>query len=215
MKSDYKSNGHGHGSEGPAAAPLRNVDVGHEIDHVHIRSIVTFLVFLTIMTIGSYFLMWGMFRILNGQERVKELESPRSPVAMTSDERLPPEPRLQSAPGFGEALQKETGAKQSEKSAGPREPPKDPLWEIDTLREHWDAILNDGVKDQSGRVLILPIEDAKKALLEQSWPPHAFTYEQMRRKMFPQSVPVESTPSLAIEMPTAASSGRTTEKRRQ
>jgi hypothetical protein len=198
MKSDYNSNGRERGEAMADVAPLRDVELGHEIDHVHIRGIVTFLVFLTIMTIGSYLLMWGMFRMLNSQERGKELQSPRSPVAMTSGERLPPEPRLQSAPGFGEALQKETGAKQSEKSAEPREPPKDPLWEINTLREHWDGVLKDGARNESGRVLILPIEETKKALLQQGLP-----------------VSADAKPDLAIEMPTAASSGRTTEKRRQ
>ena len=195
MKSDYKGNGNDHGPETVGRSQPRDVDVGHEIDHVHIRGIVTFLVALTIMTIGSYLLMWGMFRILNSQEQARE--SRRSPMAMTSNERLPPEPRLQSAPGFGQGLQKEAAAKQAEMSAESREP-KDPLWEINVLREHWDVILKDGVKDQSGRVLILPIEDAKKALLQQGLP-----------------VLADSKADVTVEMPTAASSGRTTEKRKQ
>ena len=185
MESDYSDKGKNHDS----------ADVGHEIDHVHIRGIVTFLVGLTILTVVSYLLMWGMFRVLNSREQTKE--PPPSPMAMTSNQRLPPEPRLQSAKGFGEGLEKETGTRPSEASAETRDP-KDPLWEINVLRGHWDAVLKDGVKDQNGRVLILPIEVAKQALLQQGVP-----------------VQEDSKPGVAIEMPTAASSGRTTEKRRQ
>lgn len=198
MKSDQKDHGHKHDT--PAMSYIRSVEAGHEIDRVHIRGIVNFLIFLTILTIVSCLLMWALFRVLNGQEQGKEAQSPPSPVAMSRAERLPPEPRLQSAPGFAEELQKETMAKGSETSVGANgsEPPKDPLWEINVLREHWDGVLKDGVKNDSSRVLIMPIEEAKKELLKQGLP--ALT---------------DAKPDSAIEMPTAASAGRTTEKRRQ
>ena len=149
-------------TETPDVSPIRNVDVTHELSDVNLRGILTFLGGLTVMTIAVYLLMWGMFRALSTQEK----DAPPSPVAMTSDERLPPEPRLQGAPGFGAELEKQAGVKEAEETRKP----KDPLWEINALREHWKATLENGVKDPSGKVIVLPIEEAKTELLRRGLP---------------------------------------------
>ena len=170
MKSDYPGNGHEHVTETADVSHIKNVDVTHEMSDVNVAAILKFLGGLTVMTIAVYLLMWGMFRMLYSREETKEPQA--SPLAMTSKERLPPEPRLQSAPGFAEGLEKEAGAKEGSESAGSATP-KDPLWEINLLREHWTAILDQGVKDQSGKVVVLPINDAKKELLRQGLPVRA------------------------------------------
>jgi hypothetical protein len=170
MKSKHGSNGHGHVTETPDVSHIRNVDVTHELSDVNIRGIITFIVGLTVMTVAVYLLMWGMFRALSEAEAKKE--APASPMAMTGTQRLPPEPRLQGAPGFAEELEKEAGVKEGEKSEGPPKP-KDPLWEIKVLREHWESTLKNGAKDQSGKVVVLPIEDAKRELLKQGLPVRA------------------------------------------
>jgi hypothetical protein len=194
MKSEHSGNGREQATETPDVSHLRNVDVAHEMSDVHIRGIVTFIVGLTVMTVAVYLLMWGMFRLLNTQETKKDL--PESPMAMRGKDRLPPEPRLQSAPGFGEDLEKEAGVKPAlELELSPR----DPLWEINVLREHWEHTLTNGAKDQSGKLVVLPIDEAKKELLKQGLPART-------------SQPPEGGPD---DMPTAASSGRVTEKRRQ
>lgn len=167
MKSKLGSNGHGHVTETPDVSHLRNVDVTHELSDVNIRGIITFIVGLTVMTIAVYLLMWGMFRALSEAEIKKEREA--SPMAMSAAERLPPEPRLQGAPGFAEELEKEARVKEGEKSEGAPKP-KDPLWEIKVLREHWESTLKNGAKDRSGKVVVLPIEDAKRELLKQGLP---------------------------------------------
>jgi hypothetical protein len=167
MKSKHNGNGNVHVTETPDVSHIRNLDVTHETSDVSVGSIAKFIGGLTIMTIAVYFLMWGMFRVLNAQQE----DEPTSPMAMSKKERRPPEPRLQSAPGFGEELEKETAAKgEAHAPATGEESPKDPLWEIKVLREHWKMTLDHGVKDESGKVIVLPIEDAKKALLRQGLP---------------------------------------------
>ena len=187
MQSDYSGNGRKHVTETPDVSHIRNVDVTHEMSDVHIRGILTFIAGLTVMTIVVYLLMWAMFRVLFAQEEKKE--PPPSPMAMSARERLPLEPRLQSAPGFGEELEKESGAKESQQMDGA---PKDPLWEINVLREHWEFTLKNGAKDQSGKVVILPIDEAKQELLKQGLPTRSN----------------EPATADSNELPTAASSGR-------
>jgi hypothetical protein len=190
MKSDHHSNGHEHVSETADVSHIRSVDVTHELADVNIAAILKFLGGLTVMTIAVYLLMWGMFRMLNSQETSKEAETPPSPLAMSTTERLPPEPRLQSAPGFAEALEKEAGVKEGSADSVK---PKDPLWEINLLRGHWTAIIDQGVKDTSGNVVVMPITDAKKELLKQGLPVRA-----------------NGTAENDFALPTAASSGRET-----
>lgn len=169
MKSEHSGNGQAHVTETPDVSHIRNVDVTHEMSDVHVQGITTFIAGLTVMTIVVYLLMWGMFRVLTTREEKQDNNDPPSPMAMTGKERLPPEPRLQSAPGFAEELDKEAGGKESEHAQGlPK--PKDPLWEINVVRTHWESILKNGAKDQSGRFVILPIGEAKKELLKQGLP---------------------------------------------
>ena len=164
MKSKHNGNGHGHITETPDVSHIRNLDVTHETSDVSVGSIATFIGALTVMTIAVYVLMWGMFRLMEAREQ----DDPVSPMAMSQKERLPPEPRLQSAPGFAEELDKQAAVKsEAHAEAKGEEQPKDPLWEIRLLREHWKTILEKGVKDPSGKVVVMPIEDAKKELLKQ------------------------------------------------
>ncbi|HEV7395795.1 MAG TPA: hypothetical protein VGN86_04730 [Pyrinomonadaceae bacterium] len=170
MKSKHNGNGHGHVTETPDVSHIRNLDVTHETGDVYVRGIVTFLLGLSAMTVIVYLLMWGMFRILYAQEEARD-DSP-SPMAMSSQERLPPEPRLQSAPGFAADLAKE-GEKKAEGHPGEVEnsgKPRDPLFEIKVLREHWKMTLESGEKDPSGKVIVRPIEEAKKELLNKGLP---------------------------------------------
>ena len=158
-----KHNGHEHVTETPDVSHIRNIDVTHETGDVYVPAIAKFILGLTVMTVAVYLLMWGMFRVFSAQEGRKNQPSP---VAVTG-ERLPPEPRLQSAPGFAEDLAKQAGVKEEGEA---RRNPNDPLWEIQVLREHWKNTLDHGEKDQSGKVVVIPIEDAKKELLKKGLP---------------------------------------------
>lgn len=167
MKAKHNGNGNVHVTETPDVSHIRNLDVTYETSDVSVGSIAKFIGGLTIMTVAVYLLMWGMFRVMSAQEE----DEPVSPMALSQKERLPPEPRLQSAPGFAEELRKEVAVKGEEHAQTLKEEaPKDPLWEIRVLREHWKTALENGVKDPSGKVLVMPIEEAKKELLRQGLP---------------------------------------------
>jgi hypothetical protein len=161
----------GHVTETPDVSHIKNVDVNHEISDVNVPGIVKFLVGLSVLTVVTFVLMWGMFRAL--EKKVKE--PPRSPMALTEKDRLPPEPRLQGAPGFAEDLEKTTAVKKEEVAPAPAITPgaplpNDPLYEIKVLRRHWDDVLANGPADQSGRRYGMPIEKAKEEILKQGLP---------------------------------------------
>src|SRR5258707_5435982 len=141
-----------HVTETPDVSYIKNVDVTHEISDVYVPGIVKFLVALSVLTIATFFLMWGLFRSFESTST----EAPASPMAVTERDRLPPEPRLQGAPGFAEDLEKTTTVRKEEPTSGPAitagaPQPKDPLYEINILRRHWNDVLENGPVDQGGK----------------------------------------------------------------
>ena len=158
-----------HVTETPDVSYIQNVDVTHETSDVYVSGIVKFLVGLSVLTIATFLLTWGLFRAFQNQAT----ETPRSPMAQTEKDRLPPEPRLQGAPGFAEDLEKTTATKKEESgsaiTAGAAQP-KDALYEINILRRHWSDVLTNGPVDQSGKRYGMPIEKAKEEILKQGLP---------------------------------------------
>ena len=187
----------GHVTETPDVSHIKNIDVTHEVSDVNVPALLKFVGALTLMTIAVYFLMWGLFRFFNTQ--VTQQEPPPGPLALTEQEKLPPEPRLQGAPGFGEDLAKSAG------DSGQQKPdqPKDPLWEIRVLRQQWGHQLSTGATDSSGKPVGIPIEEAMKKVLEQGLPSRS------------QPGSEQEFPEQEISTPTAASSGRVTRKGKQ
>ena len=155
----------GHITETPDVSYIKNVDVTHEVSDVYISGIARFAVGLSILMIGSFLLVWGMFRVFDARIR----EPQRSPMALSDKERLPPEPRLQGAPGFGEGLEK-TGTTESGAIAGTGNQPKSPLWEIKAVRDQWNDVLEHGPIDKDGKRYGMPIERAKEEILKQGLP---------------------------------------------
>ncbi len=186
---------HGHKTETPDVSHIRNVEVSHEMSDVDVKGILMFAVALTVMTVVVYLLMLLMFKVLNKQEVGKEQKP--SPMALSEKERLPPEPRLQGAQGFSEGLNKSAGITETEDE---RKKPKDPLWEIRILRQQWNDVLEHGAKDKDGKVVGLPIDEAMKRILEGNGLP---SRSQARGD------------ADSMQTPTAASSGRMTEKGKQ
>src|SRR6266850_1367581 len=158
-----------HITETPDTSYIKNIDVTHEVSDVYIAGIAKFAVGLFILMVASFVLMWALFRILESQT----VEPPPSPMALSEKDSLPPEPRLQSAPGFGEDLektaeaQKEKRAELSPQITGNTPAPKDPMWEIRVLRDQWNEVLKNGPVDQNGRHFGMPIEQAKEEALKQ------------------------------------------------
>ena len=191
-------NGHGRIRETPDVSHIQNVDVTHESSDVNIGGILKFVVGLTIFGIIVQILTWGMFRFFNAQEK----EPPQGPMAMTKEERLPPEPRLQAAPGFGVKLVNGQWVSLEK---------REPQAEYRVLREQWERQLNckdhdDKRADEThgepvaveARPACMPIDTALEKLFEG------------------QGLPVRAQATNSgnpdIALPTAASSGRVTGK---
>jgi hypothetical protein len=83
----------------PAGAPrdeMENPDVHHETSDVNIRAILGFGAGLIGVTIVVLFLVWLLFGYFTSREAH---QAPAEyPLAASQGERMPPEPRLQSAP---------------------------------------------------------------------------------------------------------------------
>lgn len=191
-KHEHNGSGHGHVTETPDVSHIKNVDVTHEASDVSVGGILKFVLGLTIFGIIVHVLMWGMFRFFNAQEATKEPK--QGPMAMTKEERLPPEPRLQAAPGFGVKLVDGQWVPLDR---------REPEAEYRILREQWERQLNckDSDAKHSGEQEIarspacLPIETAIDKLFEG------------------QGLPVrapETGKAGPVALPTAASSGRVT-----
>ena len=170
MSSEQKSKGHV--TETPDTSHIKNVDVTHETSDVQVGSIAKFVVGLFVLTVATYVVLWGMFVFLERNELKIEQQHPRPPMALSGDERMPPEPRLQSAPGFGAKLEHEaaSSAEKHEAKPTPSPSPKDPLWEIDVLNKQWRDTLEHGPVDEHGKRYGMPIEKAKEEVLKQGLP---------------------------------------------
>ena len=164
------SNKKEHVTETPDSSYIRNLDTAHELSDVQVGGVVKFVVGLFVMTVAVFFLTWGMFRMFEARSP----EPPRSPMALSGEARLPPEPRLQGAPGFGETLEKSATLTPAEGSEAPGATrsgnPKNPLWEIEALRKQWEDVLKHGPIDQNGKRYGMPIEKAKEDILKQGLP---------------------------------------------
>ena len=180
----------GHKTETPDVSHIRNVDVTHEMSDVDVKGILTFAVALTVMTVAVYLLMLLMFNVLNKQEVSKEQKP--SPMALSDKERLPPEPRLQAAPGFG--VDQRNGQRVDLSLRAPQE-------EYQVVHKQWEQVLNEGARDQNGNIVGLPIDEAMKKVLEGTG--------------LPSRLQAPGNSDYSVQTPTSASSGRVTERGRQ
>jgi hypothetical protein len=205
-RNGHQGNGHGHVTETPDVSHIKNIDVTHEASDVNVGGIVKFVIGLTVFAIVVQLLMWGMFRFLNSQEEGRD-PAP-GPMAMTEQERRPPDPKLQSAPGFGVKL--ENGQWLPLENTEPQA-------EYRALLEQWQSQLNcapeqtsdahnPGAERKTPSQPCMPIDQAMQKVLEGKGLPSRPQAETN------QGGPAED---YGINMPTAASSGRMTEKRRQ
>ena len=194
MTRKEKSNGHkgdGHRTETPDVSHIRNVEVTHEASDVNVRAVLTFVLVLTIATATVSLGLWLLFRYFDAEEAK---EKPPGRMAVSGHERLPPEPRLQAAPGFAVTL--EDGQRVNlEKNA--------PQMEYRVLRQQWESELRGELKDKSGNAIAMPIDQAIQQVVSGEGLP-------TRAKTAPDKLQ-----DYAISLPTAASSGRETEKRLQ
>lgn len=128
----------------------------HEDNEIRLKGIIYFAVGLVGLIVVTFGLMWALLNVL--KDFHKENADPANPMAMSEKEKLPPEPRLQGAPGFG--IDTETGRVNLELSA--------PQLEYRELHKQWMELWEHGQKDsKSGMMAVMPIEEATKKFLEQ------------------------------------------------
>src|SRR5215470_12702877 len=148
-----KQSGNGHKTETPDVSHIRNVEVTHETSDIDVHGVLTFVVALTVLTIGVYITMILLFNNFKGQA-AKEVKP--GPMALSQQERLPPEPRLQAAPGFGVTL--EDGNRVNLQTKAPQA-------EFQALNDQWDRELKGEMKDAAGNPKTIPIDDAIKQIV--------------------------------------------------
>jgi hypothetical protein len=196
VRSGHNVNGNDdrHATETPDVSHIKNPDVMHEASDVNVSVVAKFVGALTVMGIVVFVWMWGLFRLLDTQEETKE-PTP-GPMAMSPQERLPPDPRLQAAPGFGVKLENGDWV--------PLEK-KEPQAEYRVLREQWERQLkcNDG--DRRRLIACLPIDQAMDKVVG----------SPSRVKEISEEGPGWRAEDYGLDPPTAASSGRATEKGKQ
>ncbi|MFY9572304.1 MAG: hypothetical protein WAV20_12970, partial [Blastocatellia bacterium] len=135
------------------------VGVGHEASELSIGPIVWFLIGLAGATIVVCLLMAGLFKAFeNSDEKSKDRVSPLA----GERQKLPPEPRLQLAPSTAEQL---------ESKGAPNLKHDHPLQEMKRLRaEENDRLHSYGWVDKKAGVVRIPIDQAKKLVLEKGLP---------------------------------------------
>jgi len=185
-RSTHNGNGHKslHVTETPDVSHIKNPDVTHEASDVDVIGVLKFVLALTVMTVAVFVLMWGLFRFFYMET---EKEPNPGPMAMTEQERLPPQPRLQAARGFGVTL--ENGKTVNLEM-------KEPEAEYLVVREEWERRLHCKHGDLPPGPC-LPIDQAM---------------EQVLKAGLPSRKQDEASNEAGVKLPTAASSGRVTDK---
>ena len=117
--------------------------IAHEPNTVNIPAIAMFLIALASLIVVAFLLLHGLFRYFDA--RKAEEAPPRSPLATGVP--LPPEPRLQGAPGSVSS----------------------PTKDIRRFREQESQMLNSyGWIDRQNGIIRIPIEQAKKLIEQRS-----------------------------------------------
>ncbi len=121
-------------------------DVNHELVHheesdVNVRGLFAFAVGLTLVVAFVAFVVWLLFQFYSVRESRKT--TPEFPLATEQENRLPPEPRLQT----------------------------NPRQDLSDLRSQEDQILTSyGWVDRNAGVVRIPIDQAMKLTLERGLP---------------------------------------------
>jgi hypothetical protein len=142
---------------------ITNPDVAHEESDVAVRPLLWFvggLTFFTIVVCGAMLLMFTYF--LN-REKSQELEA--SPLARQGEERLPPEPRLQLAPGWN--VKTDDGQKHDLSYQANVEHVPQPWSEYLLVTDEWRREMEDyGWANQQAGTVRVPVEQAMRVYLQ-------------------------------------------------
>jgi hypothetical protein len=194
----HNGNGHGHVTETPDVSHIKNIDVTHEASDVSVSALLKFVAALTVMTAVVSVLMWGLFKFFEMQA---EKEPKPGPMAMTKEERLPPEPRLQSAPGFGVKLENGQWVTLEK---------REPQAEYRELREQWEKQLNCDHDEGTAE----PRHNTEPRHEGEPKPDSpCFPIDEAMRQVVERGLPTRAADNgivsgVDVGLPTAASSGR-------
>lgn len=128
----------------------------YQRNEVGLRGIIYFGVGLFLLIVVTFVLMWiFQYRVLEPQ-RVSDDTRDASPVALTDEEKLPPEPRLQGAPGFGvDSIDGRVNLELMHPQA-----------EYEELQQQWQVLWEKGEKDpKTGTVVATSMDAAKQKVL--------------------------------------------------
>jgi hypothetical protein len=188
MRKKRKDNIH----ETPDVSHIQNPDVSHEASDVDVGTIVKFVVGLFFLTVITFVLMKLLYNVL--EDRATAADPKPRPMAMSEQERLPPEPRLQAAPGFGVNLGEGKFINLQL---------REPQAEYNELRKVWDDVLEGKPDPRTGKTS-MPMEEAKKKIVEDG--------------SLKSRAPADGQQQMGLngmDIPSYQSSGRMTEKRDQ
>jgi hypothetical protein len=162
-------------------------DKPYEQNIIGLRGIIIFGVGLFLLIVVTFALMWVLELQMENLAVERDIKDGRNPMALSSKDSLPPEPRIQGAPGFG--VNGPNGWINLEL--------REPQAEYRELMKIWEDELKNGQKHtQTGTVITLPINEAKKKFLEQN---SAAKTDENAEKLYEESKTIVS----------GSSSGRT------
>ncbi len=134
-----------------------DLNIPYEQNEIQFKGILGFAIGLVLLIVITFALMWAFLGTLNDYWKMPDSE--KNPMAMSDRERLPPEPRLQLAPGFG--VESDRGWVNMELQA--------PATEYKELSRQWEEIWKHGRKDEkTGMMSVMPVEMAKEKFLTQN-----------------------------------------------
>ncbi len=132
-------------------------DRTYETNTIGLRGIIYFGVGLFLLIVITFGLMLVLQNVM--EDQAAETKDTKSPMMMNERESLPPEPRLQAAPGFG--MDSEQGRVNMELKA--------PQSEYREMERQWEKLWAEGQKDaKTGTVITMPIDEAKRKFLEEN-----------------------------------------------
>jgi len=130
----------------------------YEQNIVGLRGIVYFGIGLFLLIVITFALMWALLRVFEDDYKASA-GGQAHPMMLSEKDRLPPEPRLQLAPGF--KVEAQQGPINLELAP--------PNAEYLAVHKQWEEMWSRGEKDpNTGVVSVLPIEEEKAKLLEEN-----------------------------------------------
>jgi hypothetical protein len=131
-------------------------NLGYEENDIKLRGIIGFAIGLLVLIVATFVLMLIMKGVMEDQFAAGDRVDPMA--ATKPSDKLPPEPRLQGAPGFG--VDGKDGRINLELQI--------PQAEYRTLTKMWNELEEKGQKDEkTGAVISLPMKEAKALFLQE------------------------------------------------